>query len=135
MEPITLLERFKLTLGLDLEKNASVYLLEQGLNPTDIYEYDKQTKYLIDNAALDALNDISNNPENFGSIREKDQTLSSFSADIRNRIKQFERKIANTRDLHEDDSDSSVGYLYKGNSNQVRRTKRTHTISWGDTSW
>ena len=92
---ITNLERVKMEVGITMpDDQLSVYLEEEGLIPTNIYDSSSQLfkrKLLLTTLAI--LNSIANNPSYMKNYKEDDITISAFAENLQNRIDQIERKL------------------------------------------
>jgi hypothetical protein len=72
----------------------SVYLAENGLNPTDTYNSsDKAHTRMIYETALSILESIANQPALMKNYTSDDQTVSQFHENLMARIDQLENKI------------------------------------------
>ena len=97
--------------GVELEEpELEVYLLENGLLPTDIYDANNNSnKRGIYLTALHVLESLANNPTMMSTIKIDDMTVSDFHENLMNRIDQLERKI---RKMSNSDSNSNIFMLY-----------------------
>ena len=97
--------------GVELEEpELEVYLLENGLLPTDIYDANNNSnKRGIYLTALHVLESLDNNPTMMSTIKIDDMTVSDFHENLMNRIDQLERKI---RKMSNSDSNSNIFMLY-----------------------
>ncbi|WP_322922151.1 hypothetical protein [Paenibacillus campi] len=92
---MTNLERVKMEVGITVpDDQLSVYLEEEGLTPTDIYDSSSpvsKRKLLLTTLAI--LNSVANNPSYMKNYKEDDITVSAFAENLQNRIDQIERKL------------------------------------------
>ncbi|WP_411347477.1 hypothetical protein [Paenibacillus sp. WLX2291] len=92
---ITNLERVKMEVGLTMpDDQLSIYLEEEGLTSTDIYDSSSlvfKRKLLLTTLAI--LNSVANNPSYMKNYKEDDITVSAFAENLQNRIDQIERKL------------------------------------------
>ena len=97
--------------GVELEQSElEVYLLENGLQPTDTYDTNNNSnKRSIYMTALHVLESLANNPTMMSAIKIDDMTVSDFHENLMNRIDQLERKV---RQMSISDSNSNIFMLY-----------------------
>ncbi|MGM7635487.1 hypothetical protein [Bacillus sp. Hm123] len=110
------LQRLELEVsGTKLSQNElSVYLQENGLNPTDEYDPSSDAnKRAIYGAALSILESIANNPNNLRSLKLDDMTISDFADSIMARIDQLDRKIRLLKKDEQQASQSQVFILFE----------------------
>lgn len=92
---MTNLERVKMEVGITMpDDQLSVYLEEEGLTPTDIYDSSSpvsKRKLLLTTLAI--LNSVANNPSYMKNYKEDNIAVSAFAENIQNRIDQIERKL------------------------------------------
>ncbi|MGB9680285.1 MAG: hypothetical protein ACPL3A_09920 [Thermoanaerobacteraceae bacterium] len=106
---MTNLERLKLEIkGIDYsDDELTVYLLENGLNSTDIYDPQNKINHKnILKTALAILESVANNPQLMKTYKTDDITIMQFSENLQNRIDALEKKI---RQISIDDTIENSG--------------------------
>ena len=99
MPQLTNISRLLLALGNKqylTEEQYSVLLEENGLNPTESYISNTQTKYSLLKTQLDILNTLANNIDLFRSIETEFSNTSEAYTALFERIAKIEKEIAST---------------------------------------
>ncbi|WP_052947651.1 hypothetical protein [Aneurinibacillus tyrosinisolvens] len=114
----TIFERFEMTIkskpifnmltGIEID----IYLEEQGLKSEDTYDNAAATLNKIEKAALQALEDIANNPDLMKDYKVDTESYSNFHTNLRKRIDQLRNRV-NSFSINKNTGNSSSFLFYK----------------------
>lgn len=112
---ITNLERLKMDIdGITIaDSKLTIYLLENGLTPTDTYNTNNPTNLKgIYSTALNILEGLANNPSMMKSIKIDDMTVSEFHENLMKRIDQLDNKIRNISVTDDAGTNNNTTFLF-----------------------
>lgn len=110
---ITTAKRLKMAIGEEISINdeeLQVYLIESGLTPDQEYTINLQIG--IKKATLAVLESIANNPSSMKNYKfDEDLTISNFSVNLQNRIKQIKQDVVDMQRIEDQKNTLKVLYL------------------------